>query len=58
MSMDGRRRRKMWTNLVGLVVVLGIELEDSGLFGVLEVAHEVVGAKLFPPFFVLDEPVC
>lgn len=42
--------------LVGLVVVLGVVLEDLLLLGVVPVGDDVVEVGLLPPLLALDEP--
>ena len=44
------------TNLVRLVVVLRVVLEDLRLFGVVEVASQIIGAELLAPLFACSEP--
>lgn len=41
---------------VGFVVVLRVVFEHFRLLDVVEVAHKVVDAELFPPFLAFDEP--
>ena len=45
-----------WTYLVCLVVVLRVVGKHFGLLGVLERVNELVGAEVFAPFLVVDEP--
>lgn len=51
-----RSERKRRTYFVRLVVVLRIILKNLGLLNVIEVADEIIGAKLFPPFFAINKP--
>lgn len=55
-SIARSKKRRERTYLVRLVVVLRIKLEDLGLLNVIEVADEIVGAKLFPPFLTVNKP--
>lgn len=41
---------------IGLVVVLGVVLENFGLLLVVEGASEVVEVCFFAPLFAIDEP--
>ena len=38
------------------MIVLRVVLKNLGLLDVIEVADEIIGAKLFPPLFRIDEP--
>lgn len=51
-----KERKKKRTYLVRLVVVLRIILKNLGLLNIIEVADEIIGAKLFPPFFAINKP--
>lgn len=44
--------------LVYLVVILGIVLENFGFLRVVEVPHELIDAKGFPPFLAINKPEC
>jgi hypothetical protein len=48
--------RSSGAHLVGLVVVLGVVLEDLLLLGVLPSRHRVVELDLLPPLLAVDEP--
>lgn len=44
------------TYLIGLVIVLGIELGDLLLFGVLPLRDGLIKLGLYPPLLAVDEP--
>ena len=51
-----RSERKRRTYFVRLVVVLRIILKNLGLLNVVEVADEIIRAKLFAPFLTIHKP--
>lgn len=44
------------TYLVGLVVVLGVELEHLSLLVIFEDSGELVSSELLAPFLAISEP--
>jgi hypothetical protein len=41
---------------ISLVVVLGVVLEDLGLFSVVEITGEVIEVRFFAPLLTIDKP--